>query len=75
MLQYYQGSLALQLNGVLYYAQTAPTAACASNAKNIDTIKAWENLATAALLSGKQVYIQFTVCSGANYLDLMTLIQ
>jgi hypothetical protein len=75
VVQYAQGTLLLQVSGVYYYAQTAPGTGCTQYVKNIDTLKAWESLSTSALLSGKQVVIQYTACNGYNFIDLINLYQ
>jgi hypothetical protein len=41
----------------------------------VDTLKAWQSEAQAALLSGKSVKIYFNVCGGANYISALDLIQ
>src|SRR5258708_38511649 len=71
VVQYFEGSLLIIVAGVPNYAQTAPQTGCTSNSKNIDTIRTWQNLATAALMSGKQLYINSILCQGIYYTNLI----
>lgn len=75
VVQYTQGSLLVQVNGQYYYGQTSPGTACTAYAKNVDTLKAWQSLATSALLSGKNVVISYTACNGYNFIDYINLYQ
>jgi flagellum-specific peptidoglycan hydrolase FlgJ len=56
IVEYTQGTLLVQVaTGANFYAQLSAPAPCVS--VTIDTIKAWQSLAQAALLSGKGVRI------------------
>jgi hypothetical protein len=75
IIEYYGGTLLVQLNGVNFYGQLATQAACTTNNQTIDTLKAWQSLAQAALLSGKQLKIYYNVCGSTNYITAMDLNQ
>jgi len=71
---YPQGQLVIQFNGINYIGVTAP--GCGLSANTVDTIKVWQSLATAALLSGKNVIVSFSTCNGngVNYIwDVLLL--
>jgi hypothetical protein len=64
------GTLVIQFNGINYIGVTSP--GCGLGANTVDTVKVWQSLATAALLSGKNVNISFSSClvngSTVNYI-------
>jgi hypothetical protein len=59
-------------SGGVYAASLSGTPGACSNTP-IDAFKSWQNLAEAALLSGKSVKITFTTCSGTNYINRVDL--
>jgi hypothetical protein len=61
--------LGVQMNGanVNYFAQQV-TPGCGLQPTNIETIKLFQSLATAALLSGKNVVLYYNTCGGSNWL-------
>jgi hypothetical protein len=67
------GSLLIQSAGVNYYAQLSPGAPCAANNKTADTLKAWQSLGQAALLSGKTVRIYYASCNGFRFITALDL--
>ena len=68
IIEYFPGSLLVQMASVNYYAQTATQAGCTTNNQTLDTIKLWQSMAQAALLANKTTRIYFNVCGGANYI-------
>ncbi|HZL20365.1 MAG TPA: hypothetical protein VFG23_21715 [Polyangia bacterium] len=54
------------------YISNSPSG-CSNYAVTLDTVKAWQSLATSALLSGKQIKIYYTVCAGANMITTIDL--
>jgi len=60
--------------GTNYMAKTVAPSGCTDNNQTIDTIKMWQSLAQAALLSGKQIHVYFNVCGGINYITQIDLL-
>lgn len=58
--------LLLQVPGGTNYSAALSTPGCTPAANSIDTLKAFQSIALAALLAGKSVRIYYTVCSGVN---------
>ncbi len=52
VIEYYQGTLIVQSASINYYGQLTTQAGCTSNNQTIDTLKAWQSLGQAAVLSG-----------------------
>ncbi len=76
VVEYAPNSLLVQgADGVNYLAKINAPSGCTSNNQTIDTLKAWQSLAQAALLSGKTVRIYYNVCSSnsQNYIAAMDL--
>jgi hypothetical protein len=66
-------------SSVNYFALVGGYTSCAGNlvppAPNPDTIKLWQSLGEAALLSGKTVQIDYVVCNNLNAIYAVTLKQ
>jgi len=76
IVEYGAGSLLVQLTGgVNYFAQLNTQSGCTANNQTIDTIKAYQSLAQAALLAGKTVKVYFNTCGGQNYITALDLNQ
>lgn len=73
VVEYAPGSLLVQVAAVNYMAQLNTQAGCTANNQTIDTIKAYQSLAQAALLAGKNVRIYFAVCNSVNYITTFDL--
>jgi hypothetical protein len=72
--EYMQGTVLLQTaNGVNYVGVLTAGAGCTTHNKTIDTLKSWQSLGQAALLSGKNVKIYFTACGGTNYISAVDI--
>ena len=65
---YATGTLTVQVAGsVNYFGQVSAQTGCTANNQTVDTLKMWQSLAQAALLSGKTVKIYYNVCgTGSN---------
>ncbi len=63
----WQPALVVRINGTTtsYWAQQ-PAPGCGMPQIPVDTVKAWQALATSALLSGKPVLIWYGVCNDGN---------
>jgi len=61
--------------GNYFYAQLPVPTGCSGiiAANTIDTIKMWESIATAALLSGKSLSWNYTTCGGFTYINALSL--
>jgi hypothetical protein len=68
IVEYVPGSLLVQSAGANYFGQLNTQSGCTSNNQSVDTLRAWQNLAQAALLSGKSMRIFFNTCGGVNYI-------
>jgi hypothetical protein len=53
-----------------YY--TNPNASCPS--RSLDVVKAWEALATSALLSGKRLSVEYTTCGVDRSIDSLEIV-
>jgi hypothetical protein len=58
---------------VNYLATTNAAPCSASYSQSLDTIKIWSSMAQAALLSGKNLKIYFTLCGTNNIHYIQTL--
>jgi hypothetical protein len=69
-----QPLLLVQLSGGhnFYAHQQAPTL-CTQYSVSADTIKAWQNLAQAALLSGRTVRVYYYGCGGQSHIQTLDL--
>lgn len=66
--------MAVVCGGNTYAAwQTTPPSGCGTT--GIDAIKIWTSLEQAALLSGKNIKITFTTCSGSYGITQVDLVQ
>ena len=66
--------LVLQQGGANYEAQLV-SPGCSLPGQSIDTLKAWQGLATSALLSGKSVRIYFNDCNSRHWIADVVLKQ
>jgi|SRR4051812_33826788 hypothetical protein len=73
--EYYPGTLLIQMAGVNYLAQLTTQSGCTANNQSIDTLKIWHSMAQTALLAGKTTRIYFNVCSGVNYISVIDVNQ
>jgi hypothetical protein len=71
------GSLDVIVAGTTFWAQpsSAINPSCSANAQSTDTVKTIASLAQAAMLAGKQLRIQYNVCGGLNYMNVVELLQ
>lgn len=67
------GLLVQLAGGTNYYGVLNAKAGCTAYNQNEDTLKAWQSMSQAALLSGKKLNIYFTACGGVNYITVMDL--
>lgn len=65
--QYPQLILQVGGYGTNYYAQVS-SPGCSIPANTIDTLKIWQSLATASILSSRTAVIDYTTCGGYNYI-------
>jgi hypothetical protein len=74
LITFSDGRLVIQLvgSGTNYQALTSGSIAPCSN-QTMDSLKAWQSLAEAALLSGKRIQIIYGVCGGQNFINTVTL--
>jgi len=76
LIEYMEGTLIVQTgNSVNYYGQLVTQAGCTHINKKADTLKAWQGLAQAALLSGKSVRIYYDTCNSIRYIYAIDLIK
>ena len=70
-----QGIILVKTGGENYYAWTAGTISpgCAEYAKTIDTLSAFQSLAQAAAISGKQIRIYYALCENWRYIMAIDL--
>ena len=69
-----QPFLLVQLgNTYNFYAYLNSPSGCAAHNQAPDTIKAWQSLAQAAVLSGRSVRVHWTLCNGAGYIWALDL--
>ena len=74
--EYSAGSLLVQLpGGANYLGVVSAAAGCTANNQTLDTLKAWQSLTQAALLSGKSVKIYYNTCSSVNYISTVDIWQ
>jgi hypothetical protein len=77
VVEYMPGTLLIQLDGGenYYGVLDANGTECDWNNQTVDTLKAWQSLAQAALLSGKKLLIYSNFCGDRNYISAVDLRQ
>jgi hypothetical protein len=73
IVEFSPGTLLVQSAGVNYYAQLTTGAGCTQYNRTADTLKAWQSLAQAALLSGKTVRIYYATCNNFRFITAFDL--
>jgi hypothetical protein len=68
-------TLMIQCAPVNYVGYLSAPSGCEGNNQSIDTLKSWQSLAQAALLSGKNLTIYYNVCGGQNNVTDVVLIK
>lgn len=74
VVEFSRGTLLVQLSsGTNYHGVLTAVAGCTAYNQTADTLKVWQSMAQAALLSGKKLNLYFTACGGFNYITVMDL--
>jgi hypothetical protein len=64
---YSSGALSIAVGADGFIARSTGTPSPCVN-QSVDTIKVWQSTAQAALVSGKQLRLQYTACTGGYYI-------